>query len=149
MMMGYLERSEETAETLKNGWIYTRDAGWMNDDGYIFITDRLKDMIVTGAENVYSIEVENALSYHPAIIESAVIGLPDPKWGERVHAILVVCAGSPSPADQDLREHCRARIAGYKIPKTFEYRTELLPRSAAGKILKRELREAKIAEDEA
>lgn len=149
MMMGYLERPEETAETLRNGWIYTRDAGWMNEDGYIFITDRLKDMIVTGAENVYSIEVENALSYHPAIIESAVIGLPDPKWGERVHAILVVSADSPSPVDQDLRAHCRERIAGYKIPKTFEYRTELLPRSAAGKILKRELREAKIAEDEA
>ena len=149
MMMGYLERPEETAETLKNGWIYTRDAGWMNDDGYIFITDRLKDMIVTGAENVYSIEVENALSYHPAIIESAVIGLPDPKWGERVHAILVVSAGSPLPSDQDLRKHCRERIAGYKIPKTFEYRTELLPRSAAGKILKRELRDANIAEDEA
>jgi len=144
VMMGYLGRPEETAETLKDGWIYTRDAGWMNEDGYIFITDRLKDMIVTGAENVYSIEVENALSYHPAVIESAVIGMPDPVWGERVHAIIVVADGAILPTDEELREHCRERIAGYKIPKSYEFRTELLPRSAAGKILKRELRDAKV-----
>ncbi|MEP3050966.1 MAG: hypothetical protein ABJP48_07670 [Erythrobacter sp.] len=141
VMMGYLGRPDETAEALKGGWIYTKDAGWMNDEGYIFITDRLKDMIVTGAENVYSIEVENALSYHPSILESAVIGLADEKWGERVHAIIVVDSSAGHPSAEELRDHCRERIAGYKIPKSFEMRNELLPRSAAGKILKRQLRD--------
>lgn len=147
VMMGYLGRPEETAEALKDGWIHTKDAGWMNEDGYVFITDRLKDMIVSGAENVYSIEVENALSYHPAVLESAVIGMPDAKWGERVHAIIVIAQGADAPTDKELREHCRERIAGYKTPKSFEFHTELLPRSAAGKILKRELRDARVEAD--
>lgn len=147
VMMGYLGRPEETAEVLRDGWLRTRDAGWMNEDGYIFITDRLKDMIVSGAENVYSIEVENALSYHPAVVESAIVGLPDPEWGERVHAIVVVAADRTPPDEATLREHCRERIAGYKIPKTYELRTEPLPRSAAGKVLKRQLRDERIGED--
>lgn len=144
VMMGYLGRPEETAEVLREGWLHTRDAGWMNEDGYIFITDRLKDMIVSGAENVYSIEVENALSYHPAVVESAIVGLPDPEWGERVHAIIVVAADTTPPDDAVLRAHCREWIAGYKIPKTYEFRTEPLPRSAAGKVLKRQLRDERI-----
>ena len=144
VMMGYLGRPEETAEVLRDGWIHTRDAGWMNDAGYIFVTDRLKDMIVSGAENVYSIEVENALSYHPAVLESAVVGLPDAVWGERVHAIIVVAEGDSPPEEGELREHCRERIAGYKIPKTFEFRREPLPRTAAGKVQKRELRDARV-----
>ena len=117
--------------------------GYRNEDGYIFITDRLKDMIVTGAENVYSIEVENALSYHPAVLESAVVGLPDPLWGERVHAIVVVSRQATPPDARDLSEFCRGRIAAYKVPKSYEFQTEALPRSAAGKILKRQLREAR------
>lgn len=144
VMMGYLHRPEETAEVLRDGWLHTRDAGWMNEDGYVFITDRLKDMIVSGAENVYSIEVENALSYHPAVIESAVVGLPDAEWGERVHAIVVLAAGAEPPTAQELADFCRERIAGYKIPKSYEFQSEPLPRSAAGKVLKRELRDARI-----
>jgi acyl-CoA synthetase (AMP-forming)/AMP-acid ligase II len=146
VMMGYLGRPEETAEVLRDGWLHTRDAGYRNADGYLFITDRLKDMIVSGAENVYSIEVENALSYHPAVIESAVIGLPDPDWGERVHAILVVAEGAEPPAGADLDSVCRERIAGYKIPKSYEFLAEPLPRSAAGKVLKRALRDARIGD---
>lgn len=148
VMMGYLGRPEETAEVLRDGWIHTRDAGWMNDAGYIFVTDRLKDMIVSGAENVYSIEVENALSYHPAVFECAVVGLPDAQWGERVHAIIVVAEGATPPGEQELREHCRERIAGYKIPKSFEFRRDLLPRTAAGKVQKRELRDQRMATGE-
>jgi acyl-CoA synthetase (AMP-forming)/AMP-acid ligase II len=144
VMMGYLNRPEETAEVLRDGWLHTRDAGWMDDAGYITITDRLKDMIVSGAENVYSIEVEHALSYHPAVIESAVIGLPDPEWGERVHAILVVEQGTQAPAEAELRAHCRERIAGYKIPKSFEFQFAPLPRTAAGKVQKRELRDVRL-----
>lgn len=143
VMMGYLNRPEETAEVLRDGWLHTRDAGWMDAEGYITITDRLKDMIVTGAENVYSIEVEHALSYHPDVVESAVIGLPDERWGERVHAIVVMAAGAPAPDEQHLRDHCRERIAGYKVPKSFEFRTEPLPRTAAGKVQKRVLRDAR------
>ena len=139
VMMGYLGRPEETAEVLRDGWLYTRDAGYMNEDAYIFITDRLKDMIVSGAENIYSIEVENALAYHPAVLECAVIGLPDQNWGERVHAIIVTTDGA-APTPEALTAFCRDRIAGYKIPKSYEFRTAPLPRSAAGKVLKRELR---------
>lgn len=146
VMMGYLGRAQETAEVLRDGWLHTRDAGYIDANGYIFITDRLKDMIVSGAENVYSIEVENALSWHPAVVESAVIGIPDPDWGERVHAVVVTVAGTPCPSERDLTDFCRDRIAGYKIPKSFEFLDAALPRSAAGKILKRELRDARIEE---
>lgn len=139
VMMGYLGRPEETADVLRNGWLHSRDVGYMNEDGYIFITDRLKDMIVSGAENIYSIEVESALTYHPAVLECAVIGLPDQDWGERVHAI-IVAAGDTTPTPEELTAFCRDRIAGYKIPKSYEFRDEPLPRSAAGKVLKRELR---------
>lgn len=141
MMTGYWNRPEETADVMRDGWIYTRDAGWMDEDGYIFITDRLKDMIVTGAENVYSIEVENALGWHPAIEETAVIGVPDEKWGERVHAVIVCKEGAHPPCLEEVREFCRQRIAGYKIPKSISISTERLPRSAAGKIQKGPVRD--------
>lgn len=141
VMLGYLGRPEETAAVLRDGWVHTGDAGWMNAQGYVFITDRLKDMIITGAENVYSIEVENALAFHPAVLECAVIGLPDPEWGERVHAVVVLAEGAPRPAEAELAGFCRARIAGYKVPRSFAFREQPLPRSAAGKVLKRELRD--------
>ena len=140
-MLGYLGRPEETAAVLRDGWVHTGDAGWMNAQGYVFITDRLKDMIITGAENVYSIEVENALAFHPAVLECAVIGLPDPEWGERVHAVVVLAEGAARPAEDELAGFCRARIAGYKVPRSFAFREQPLPRSAAGKVLKRELRD--------
>lgn len=140
VMLGYWNRPEETASVLHDGWLHTGDVGFMDEDGFVYITDRKKDMIITGAENVYSIEVENVVSRHPSVDECAVIGVPDERWGERVHAIVVLKAG----ARLDLAEldaYCRREIAAYKCPKSLELRTERLPRSAAGKVLKRELRE--------
>ncbi|MFC3713016.1 AMP-binding protein [Sphingoaurantiacus capsulatus] len=145
VMMGYWNRPEETADVLRGGWIHTRDAGRMDANGYITITDRLKDMIVSAAENVYSIEVENALSWHPAVAEVAVVGVPDAEWGERVHAIITLADGAAPPDTAELADFCRQRIARYKVPKSFDFRREPLPRSAAGKILKRELRAEAVA----
>lgn len=136
---GYWNRPQETAAALRDGWLYTGDAGYMDDNGYLFIVDRLKDMIVTGGENVYSAEVESVLSLHPDVATCAVIGIPDARWGEAVHAVVVPRAGK-AVAEQALRDHCRASLANYKCPKSFEFRTQL-PLSAAGKILKRDLRE--------
>jgi len=136
---GYWNRPKETAEALRNGWLHTGDGGYMDDDGYLFIVDRLKDMIVTGGENVYSAEVESVLSLHPEVATCAVIGIPDTNWGEAVHAVVVPHAGK-TPSETSLREHCRAALANYKCPKSFEFRTEM-PLSAAGKILKRDLRD--------
>lgn len=138
-MIGYWNRPEETAETLRDGWVHTRDAGFMDEDGFIYITDRLKDMIVSGAENVYSIEVENAVSRHPAVAECAVIGVPDAKWGERVHAIAVLNADATLTLE-DLAAFCRDQIAGYKLPRSLDIHAGPLPRNAAGKVLKAELR---------
>lgn len=146
VMMGYWNRPEETADVMRLGWLHTRDAGWMDEDGYIYITDRLKDMIVTGAENVYSIEVENALSWHPAIEESAVIGVPDPVWGERVHAHIVCKTGVNQPALDEVSAFCRLRIAGYKTPRSITFSDSRLPRSAAGKIQKGPVRDLVLKE---
>jgi acyl-CoA synthetase (AMP-forming)/AMP-acid ligase II len=138
-MLGYWNRPQETAATLKDGWIMSGDAGYMDEDGYLFIVDRTKDMIVTGGENVYSAETESALSMHPAVTECAVIGVPDDKWGERVHALVRLVPGAQASAD-DLIAHCKAKIAGYKCPQSIEFRDAPFPISAAGKVLKRELR---------
>lgn len=140
VMAGYWNRPEETARALRDGWLHTQDAGFMDEEGFVYITDRLRDMIVTGAENVYSIEVENVVSRHPAVEECAVIGVPDERWGERVHAIVVPKAGAQLDL-KTLDAFCREQIAGYKCPKSLDMRTQPLPRSAAGKVLKRELRE--------
>lgn len=139
VMLGYWNRPEDTAQALRGGWMHTGDGAYMDDDGYVFIVDRLKDMIVTGGENVYSAEVENALARHPAVASCAVIGLPDERWGERVHAVVVLRQGATVEPDE-LREHCRGLIAGYKVPRGVDI-AGTLPVSAAGKILKRELRE--------
>ncbi|HEX4354191.1 MAG TPA: hypothetical protein VHZ95_14780, partial [Polyangiales bacterium] len=117
-----------------------------NDGGYLFVVDRLKDMIVSGAENVYSIEVEDALHRHPAVIEAAVFGVPDPFWGEAVHAVVVAAPAQMLRAELlaiELQEHCRRSIAGYKVPKVIDIQVEPLPKSGPGKILKRVLRERK------
>ncbi|HEY1944604.1 MAG TPA: long-chain fatty acid--CoA ligase [Roseiarcus sp.] len=139
VMMGYWERPEETAKAVIDGWMHTGDGGYMDEDGFVYIVDRVKDMIVTGGENVYSIEVENALAQHPAVAQCAVIGIPDEEWGERVHAVV-----SPRPgatvSPEELIAFARELIAGYKCPRSVEVRAEPLPLSGAGKILKRELR---------
>ncbi len=112
---------------------------------YLFVVDRAKDMIVSGAENVYSVEVEDALYRHPAVAEAAVFGIPDEKWGEAVQAIVVVNPGM-SVTDEELRAHCRQLIAGYKVPKAIQISTDPLPKSGPGKILKRVLRDRFLAE---
>ena len=140
MMSGYWNKPRETAQALRgDGWLRTGDAGRMDADGFIFIVDRVKDMIVSGGENVFSGEVENALARHPDVAMCAVIGIPDPRWGEGVHAVVVARPGR-SPTPEQLIAHCRTLIAGYKCPKTVELRAAL-PMSGAGKVLKSTLRE--------
>lgn len=139
VMLGYWQQPELTAQTLRNGWLHTGDGGYMDKDGYVFVVDRVKDMIISGGENVYSAEVENAIYAHPAVAECAVIGVPDEKWGERVHAIVRCAEGQEVDADA-LRAHCHELIAGYKCPRSVEFVREPLPLSGAGKILKTELR---------
>ena len=138
-MTEYWNKPEATDEVFANGWYHTGDAGYFDEDGYLFLVDRVKDMIVTGGENVYSSEVENAISSHPAVAQVAVIGIPDDTWGEAVHAIVVLEAGG-SASEDDLIAHARESIAGYKVPKSVEFREEPLPLSGAMKVLKRELR---------
>lgn len=138
-MRGYWNRPDETNAAFANDWYHTGDAGYLDEHGYLFLVDRVKDMIVTGGENVYSAEVENALSRHPAVAQVAVIGIPSEKWGEAVHAIVVLNAGG-SATEDELTEWCRERVAGYKVPKSYEFRDEPLPLSGAMKVLKRELR---------
>ncbi len=137
VMAGYWNKPNETAAALIDGWYRTGDLGYQDDEGFVFLVDRAKDMIVSGGENVYSTEVEDALYRHPAVLEAAVFGVPDPKWGEAVHAVVV--PRSPVEADE-LVAHCRELIAGYKVPKEIDVREEPLPKSGAGKVLKRELR---------
>ena len=139
-MMGYWKKDDATKEAFRDGWYHTGDAGYLDDGGYLFLVDRVKDMIVTGGENVYSAEVESAISTHPAVAQVAVIGIPHDTWGEQVHAIVVLRPGATATSEQ-IQEHCRANIAGYKVPKSVEFRTEPLPLSGALKVLKRELRE--------
>jgi long-chain acyl-CoA synthetase len=138
-MAGYWNHPDDTAAAYEGEWLRTGDAGYLDEAGYLFLTDRVKDMIVSGGENVYPAEVENALSGHPAVADVGVIGVPDAKWGETVKAIVVRTAGTdPSPAE--LIAFARQRLASYKCPTTVDF-TDTLPRNPSGKILKRELRE--------
>lgn len=139
VMQGYWKLPDQTAQALRNGWMHTGDGAWMDDEGYIFITDRLKDMIISGGENIFSAEVENALSQHPAVATCAVIGIPSEEWGETVHAVVIMQAGA-SATEEELIAHCKGLIAHYKCPRSVEFR-EALPISGAGKILKTKLRE--------
>ena len=139
-MHGYWNKPEETAATLKDGWVHTGDGGYMDDDGFVYIVDRVKDMIITGGENVYSAEVENAIMQYPGLAECAVIGIPDDQWGEAVHAIVVPREGH-MPAADAIKAHCRKLIAPFKCPRGVDVRPEPLPKSGAGKIQKFELRE--------
>jgi acyl-CoA synthetase (AMP-forming)/AMP-acid ligase II len=138
-MREYWRRPEQTAAAFRDGWYRTGDAGRLDAGGYLHLVDRVKDMIVTGGENVYSIEVENAISTHPAVAQVAVIGIPHPVWGEQVHAIVVLKSGAEATQDE-LQDHARQSISGYKVPKSVEFRTEPIPLSGALKPLKRELR---------
>ena len=140
-MLGYWNLPEATAEALTpDGWYRSGDMAYSDENGYLFIVDRLKDMIVSGGENIYSTEVELALYEHPAVGEAAVFGVPDPKWGEAVHAKVVVRDGF-DVTEEELIAHARALIAGFKVPRSIDVRHEPLPKTAAGKIMKRELRE--------
>jgi long-chain acyl-CoA synthetase len=144
VMAGYFDRPEETAAALTaDGWLRTGDGGYLDDDGYLFLTDRIKDMIVSGGENVYPVEVEEALAHHPDVADVAVIGVPDERWGETVKAMVVVRPGSAPTAD-DLVAFARERLAGYKLPRSIEF-VDALPRTPSGKVLKRELRERYLA----
>ncbi len=140
-MREYWKKPEATEEAFRGGWYHTGDAGYLDSQGYLFLVDRVKDMIVTGGENVYSIEVENAIASHECVAQVAVIGVPHERWGEAVHAVVVLHAGK-SVNEEDLIAHVRERIAGYKVPKSVELRSEPLPLSGAMKVLKRELRKA-------
>ncbi len=140
VMKGYWNRPEATAAAIDaEGWYKTGDAGFFDEDGYLFIHDRVKDMIVSGGENIYPAEVENALFSHPCVADAAVIGVPDERWGEAVKAIVVLRPGSPSDVAAIIA-HCREHIAGYKTPKSVDF-VSVLPRNASGKVLRRELRE--------
>ena len=139
-MRGYWNSPEETSLAFRNGWFRTGDIGRQDSAGYCYILDRLKDMIVTGGENVYSGEVEAVLYAHPAVREAAVFGIPDPKWGELVMACVVTQFGMTLTAD-DLVVHCRRALAGYKVPRKVEFLESELPKSGSGKILKRALRD--------
>jgi acyl-CoA synthetase (AMP-forming)/AMP-acid ligase II len=138
VMLGYWKQPEATAEAVRAGWMHTGDGGYMDEHGYVYVVDRIKDMIISGGENVYSIEVENVVAKHPAIAQVAVIGVPDEIWGERVHAVVALAPGSALDLDE-LRDFCKQEIAGYKAPRSLEI-VERLPMSGAGKILKRTLR---------
>jgi len=140
VMTGYWGRPEETAAALTaNGWLRTGDGGYVDDDGYLFLTDRIKDMIVSGGENVYPIEVEEVLAQHPAVADVAVIGTPNERWGEAVTALVVARPSTTASAD-DLVAFARERLAGYKLPRVIEFVDEL-PRTPTGKVLKRRLRD--------
>ena len=139
IMLGYWNLPEATAKTLKDGWLYTGDAARMDDEGFIYIEDRIKDMIVSGGENVYPKEVENALFEHPNVADAAVIGIPSEKWGESILAFLVTRDGEPIESGEVIA-FCRERLAGYKVPRQVEFIAEI-PRNATGKALKKDLRE--------
>jgi long-chain acyl-CoA synthetase len=140
VMRGYWNRPEETAAALDDdGWYHSGDAAYQDEHGYLFVVDRVKDMIISGGENVYCTEVENAVYQHAAVLECAVFGVPDERWGECVHAAVVLKPGADATAEE-LIAHCRVLIAGYKLPRGVDIHTDPLPKSGAGKLLKRELR---------
>jgi long-chain acyl-CoA synthetase len=140
VMRGYWNNPAESALAFRGGMFRTGDVGYQDADGYFYILDRLKDMIVTGGENVYSGEVEAVIYEHPAVREAAVFGIPDPKWGELVMACVVLKPGHTLSADE-LLAHCRRSLANYKVPRRVEFSESELPKSGSGKILKRVLRE--------
>ncbi|NIN94835.1 MAG: long-chain-fatty-acid--CoA ligase [Anaerolineae bacterium] len=139
MMTGYWRMPQETAKTIKDGWLHTGDVGRMDEDGYVYLVDRKKDMIISGGENIYSREVEEVLYMHPAVLEAAVVGVPDEKWGESVKALVVLKEGAAA-CEEEIIDFCTEHMASYKKPRSVEFR-ESLPKTASGKIKKSEIRE--------
>ncbi|MBV9797956.1 MAG: AMP-binding protein [Solirubrobacterales bacterium] len=135
----YWRAPDETRDAIRGGWFCTGDVGFRDDSGYLFIVDRSKDVIISGGTNIYPREVEEVIYGHPGVLEAAVVGLPDEKWGEAVNAVVVIREGHEM-SERELIDYCDGRMAGYKKPKAVEF-VDALPRNASGKILKRELRE--------
>ena len=138
-MKGYWNKFDATKEAIQNEWFFSGDAGFFDDEGYLYIHDRVKDMIVSGGENIYPAEVENALMSNPDIIDAAVIGIPDEKWGESVKGFVVLKDGAKL-SEVDIISYTKTQIAGYKCPKSINF-IDILPRNPSGKVLRRELRE--------
>ena len=139
VMVGYFRRANETAEVLRGGWLHTGDAGYLDEDGYLYLTERLKDLIIRGGENVYPSDVERVLSAHPAVVEAAVIGMPDEVYGEEVVAVVVKRADA-TLTEEELIRFCEENLARFQVPKKFLF-THMLPKSPMGKIRKQDLRE--------
>jgi fatty-acyl-CoA synthase len=139
VMQGYWQLPEATADTLKDGWLHTGDLGTMDEEGYVYVVDRMKDMIVSGAENVYPREIEEVLFSHPAVADAACIGVPSEQWGEEVKAIVVLKSDAKA-TDEEIMDFCRGKLAGYKRPRSVDF-VDALPKNLSGKVLKRELRE--------
>ena len=139
LMRGYWNLPDQSAEALKGGWMHTGDAGRVDEEGYLYIQDRVKDMIVSGGENVYPAVVEGALFGHPAVADVAVIGIPSDQWGESVHAVVVTREGESVTAEE-LMEFCGDKLGGFERPRSVDF-VAGIPRNASGKVLKRELRE--------
>jgi len=139
VMKGYWRKPEATADTLRGGWLHTGDIGYLDSDGYLYITDRKKDMIISGGSNIYPREIEEVICRHPAVFEVAVIGIPDEKWGETVKALVVPREGMRA-TEAEIIEHCKRHMASYKKPQSVEF-LPALPKNAYGKVLKRELRD--------
>jgi bile acid-coenzyme A ligase len=131
-----------TPKPTDDGFYTLGDVGWLDDDGYLYVTDRRTDMIVTGGANVFPAEVEIALSEHPEVVDQVVVGVPDDEWGQRVHAIVQVANPDRPPAPEALRDFCKTRLAAYKVPKTFEV-VERVPRTEAGKFNRTDLGNAR------
>ena len=139
VMKGYRNMPEQTSKAIVDKWLHTGDGGYLDNEGFLFIVDRVKDMIISGGENVYSTEVENAIYQYPGINQCAAIGIPSEKWGEQVHAVVVVNEGA-NVSEDDIIAYCKTQIAGFKCPRSITFQTQPLPLSGAGKILKTELR---------
>jgi feruloyl-CoA synthase len=145
VMKEYLNDPDTTRETLKDGWLYTGDLGEVDDDGCLYVVDRKKDIIISGGENISSVDVESTLYKHPKIMEAAVIGIPDPKFGEGVCAVVVPREGQ-SVSEQEVVDYCKEHLASYKKPRKVIF-TDTLPRNPSGKVLKRELRKTYAGTD--
>ena len=143
VMKGYFEQPDASAEAFRGGWFHSGDLGVVHPDGYVELRDRAKDVVISGGENISTVEVEQAIMAHPAVLETAVIGVPDERWGERPKAFVVLRAGRQVTA-ADIVEHVRERIARYKVPRDVEFVTAL-PKTSTGKVQKFELREKEWA----
>jgi long-chain acyl-CoA synthetase len=146
VMQGYWGRKEETEQVLRDGWLHTGDIGWMDEDGYAFIVDRKKDMIISGGYNIYPREVDEILYQHPKVLDAAAVGVPDPYWGEIVKAFIVPKPGEALTAEEIVL-FCKERLAAYKVPKSIEFRSSL-PKSTIGKVLRKELRDEVFCTEE-